>query len=126
MPMANPGPGKALLNAIMFSRQPYGRWQSLSRGREQLLILAAFFAFFLLLLLPVPVSGSVLGSVDSLYIPALANTYINRIQPILSVEVAGLSMCPASIVSDGESIFGIASIFMLFNVPESTISTLNT
>ena len=82
--------------------------------RPHLLVLGGFFAFFLLLLLPIPLSGSMLGSADSLFIPALSNTYLNQVKAAISGELLGRSMYPASIARYGETILGVAGMFMVF------------
>jgi len=91
-------------------------WDLMSTGRQYALILAVLLALFLLLLLHVPLSGALLGSTDSLFIPALGNTYINRIQARLSGEFVGQAMYPADITRYGESSVGVMGAFMLFRV----------
>jgi hypothetical protein len=84
-----------------------------TRHRRHLIVLAAFLAFFLLLLLPVPLSGSILGSFDTLFIPALGDTVLNRIESALTGEFVGQSMYPENILSYGETAFGTGTVFML-------------
>ena len=57
-----------------------------------------------------------LGSADSLFIPALSNTVLNRIRGALLGEFAGLSMYPADIVRYGETGLGLGSVFILMRV----------
>ena len=89
-------------------------WDSLSAMRKHALIFSGFLAFFLLLLLPIPMSGSMLGTVDTLFGPALSNTFLNRLRALLSGAFVGQSMYPADIARYGETGVGLASIFVLF------------
>ena len=76
-------------------------------------VFLGFLVFFMLLLLPIPLSGSILGTVDILFGPALSNTFLNRIQTILLGEFVGQSMYPADIARYGETGVGLASFFMV-------------
>jgi len=92
------------------------RWGSLPAARQRALIFAGFLGFFLLLLLPVALSGSLLGSLDSLFGIALSNTFINRMRAALFGEFVGQAMYPADIARYGETGIGVAGLFILFRV----------
>jgi hypothetical protein len=85
-----------------------------SEHRRWWFAMGGFLAFFLLLLLPVPLSRSLLGSVDTLFIPALGNTVLNRIVSAFSGEFVGSAMYPGGILRYGETAFGTGSVFLLF------------
>lgn len=91
-----------------------GWWACLWGSKGLVLLLAGFLILFLSLLLHVPLSGSLLGTTDSLFIPALADTYLNRIQSLLTGEFFGQAMYPADIMRFGESYVGLLGVFMLF------------
>ena len=92
------------------------RWELASPRTQNTVILASFVLFFSLLLLPIPLSGSLLGSVDTLFGPALSNAYLNRLQASLTGQVAAQSMYPSDIARYGESGVGVAGVFMLFRI----------
>jgi len=89
-------------------------WARLSPNQREGLLGAAFLAFFLLVLLPIPLSGSLLGPVDTLFTPAMGNTYINRLQAAISGGFVGGAMYPADVTSYGETSTGLAGVYMLF------------
>lgn len=89
-------------------------WDSMAACRKNGLVFAGFLGFFLLMLLPIPHSGSILGTVDTLFIPAMSNTFLNRIRAVLFGEFVGQALYPADIARYGESSVGVASIFILF------------
>ncbi len=89
-------------------------WNSLPERSKLGIILLGFLGFFLLLLLPIAHSGSIFGTVDTLFGPALSNTFLDRIRTLVSGQFTGQSMYPADIARYGETGIGSASIFMLF------------
>lgn len=84
----------------------------LQRHRRHILATAGFLLAFLLLLLPAPRSGSFLGSFDTLFVPALGDTVLNRVRGFLTGEFVGQAMYPADILGYGETAFGTGLIFM--------------
>lgn len=93
------------------------RWRrARNRAAKAGLILLGFSAFFLLLLFPIPSSGAIFGTVDTLFGPALSNTYLNRIKGAVLGQPFGQAMYPADIARYGETGIGSASIFMFFRV----------
>lgn len=83
--------------------------------RTRAAAIALFFAFFSILLSPAPLSGSFLGSVDTLFVPALGDTVANRIVSAVTGEFVGQSMYPADILRYGETAFGTGIVFMAFH-----------
>ena len=85
-------------------------------SNKRVLLLIGFLGFFAALLSPIPLSGSILGSVDSMFIPAISNTYLNRLEAIFTGEPAGQSLYPADIARYGESGIGLAATFILLRL----------
>jgi hypothetical protein len=91
-------------------------WDALSPIQKHAVVGAGFLAFFLLLLLPIPLSHSLLGPVDALFVPIIGNTYINRIEAALSGGIAGQGMHPADLMRYGETSPLISAFFALLRV----------
>ncbi len=83
---------------------------------KNILVVGAFLVFFGILLLPIPRSGSLLGSVDSLFVPAFSNTYLNRLVSLVTGEFVGQAMFPANISQFGETFVGESLLFMAFRL----------
>ena len=77
-------------------------------------VLAGFALFFLLLLLPLPLHRSIMGSTDTLLGVGLSDSYSNAIAAKVTGMPLGRAMYPAEPARFGEAGVGAAGIFMLY------------